>query len=182
MIKELYFVTSNKDKVREAEAILGLPIKPVKKDLVEIQSLDLEEIVKKKAEDAFQIVREPVIVDDVGLYVEAWNGFPGPFIRFIYDAGGNELLLRMLQGETNRKVTAKAAIGFQKGREVFTFIGKVKGEIAQGSHGQGGWGWDPIFVPEFTNKTYGELDPIEKNAISHRRAALEKFKEFLQIC
>lgn len=180
MLKELYFVTSNRHKAKEAEEILDIKISPVDKDLVEIQSLDLEEIVKKKAKDAFQLIKKPVIVDDVGLYVSAWAGFPGPFIRYVYDAGGNELLLRMLQGEENRGVTAKAAIGFHDGKKAFAFIGEVKGEIAKEPRGKGGWGWDPIFIPEFTRKTYGELAPAEKNSISHRRAALEKFKSFLQ--
>ena len=78
-MEKLYFVTSNEEKAEEARMILEMPVEIRKADLVEIQSLDLKEIVKDKARQAFEIVGESVIVDDVGFFLEAWNGFPGPF-------------------------------------------------------------------------------------------------------
>ena len=179
-MEQLYFVTSNEGKIKEAEMILGIPIKPMRADLEEIQSLDLEEIVKAKAIKAFELVQKPLFVDDVGLYIEAWNGFPGPFVKYLRDAVGNEGLLKMMKNETNRKIIAKAAIGFHNGKEVITFMGEVKGTLAVEPRGQGGWGWDPIFIPSHTDKTYAELTVEEKNAVSHRREVLEIFKKYLQ--
>ena len=179
-MEQLYFVTSNEGKIKEAEMILGIPIKPIRADLEEIQSLELEEIVKAKARKAFELIQKPLFVDDVGFYIEAWNGFPGPFIKHLCDAVGNEGLLKMMKNEINRKIIVKAAIGFHNGKEVITFIGEVKGTLAGESRGQGGWGWDPIFIPSHTDKTYAELTVEEKNAVSHRREALEIFKKYLQ--
>jgi len=179
-MNELYFVTSNEGKIKEAKLILGIPIHPAKADLEELQSLDLEEIVKDKVKKAFELIRKPLIVDDVGFYIEAWNGFPGPFIKHLTDAAGNEGLLRMMENETNRNVTVKAAVGFHNGKEIFTFTGEVKGTLSKEPRGNEGWGWDPVFIPEGMDKTYAELTPEEKSSISHRRAALENFKNYLQ--
>jgi len=179
-MEQLYFVTSNEGKIKEAEMILAIPINPWKADLEEIQSLDLEEIVKAKATKAFELVQKPLFVDDVGLYVEAWNGFPGPFIKYICEAVGNEGLLRMMKDETNRQLVAKAAIGFHNGKEVLTFMEEVKGTLATEPRGESGWGWDPVFIPVSMEKTYAELTVEEKNAISHRRVVLESFKKYLQ--
>jgi len=173
-MESLYFVTSNEGKIKEAEMILGIPIIATKADVEEIQSLDLEEIAKAKAERAFELIHKPLFVDDVGLYVEAWNGFPGPFIKYLRESVGNDGILRMMKDETNRHLIAKAVIGFHNGKEILTFTGEVQGILATEPKGERGWGWDPIFIPAHTDKTYAELTVEEKNAISHRRVALEK--------
>jgi XTP/dITP diphosphohydrolase len=177
---ELHFVTSNKGKVSEAEKILGLPIHIVDLELPEIQSLDLHEIVRDKVKRAFDQVQKPVFVDDVGLFVEVWNGFPGPFIKYMRMAGNNDLLLRMLKNEANRSVAAKAVVGFADGEHIETFEGEVKGILTSEERGKNGWGFDPIFQPEGYEQTFAEMGEDEKNKISHRYNALVKFKEFLQ--
>lgn len=178
-MNRLCFVTGNEGKIKEAQDILGFPIDVEKLNLDEIQSLNLEEIVTHKALQAFEKIKRPLIVDDVGLYVDAWNGFPGPFIKFLGIAGGNELLVKLMSTDKNRKVIAKAAIGYHDGYQVKTFVGEVKGMITETPRGEGGWGWDPAFIPEHGTKTYAEMDPEEKNKVSHRRAALEKLRAFL---
>ena len=85
-----------------------------------------------------------------------------------------------MENESNRQLIAKAAIGFHNGKEVVTFIGEVKGTLATEARGQSGWGWDPIFIPSNLDKTYAELTSEEKNAISHRRVALESFKKYFE--
>jgi XTP/dITP diphosphohydrolase len=178
-METLYFVTSNEGKIKEAEMILGMPIHAVKADLEEIQSLGLEKIARDKAERAFAIVGKPLFVDDVSLRVEAWNGFPGPFVKHFLEAVGNDGFLRLMKNEANRELTAMASIGFHNGKKILTFTGEVKGTLAAEPRGSGGWGWDPVFIPAHTKKTYAELTAEEKNAVSHRRAALEKFKKYL---
>jgi len=126
------------------------------------------------------LLGKPLFVDDVALHIEAWNGFPGPFIKHLLEAVGSEGIVKMMKDETKRGVIAKAAIGFHNGKEVVTFVGEVKGTLAPEPRGEGGWGWDPLFIPNHTNKTYAEMTPEEKNAVSHRRAALEEFKKYLQ--
>jgi XTP/dITP diphosphohydrolase len=176
----LHFVTSNKGKATEAQMILGVPVQITELELPEIQSLDLEAIVREKVTYAFRKMHQPVFVDDVGLFISAWNGFPGPFIKFLLRAGGNELLLQMMTQEKNRVIVARAAIGFHDGEQIHTFVGEVSGSLTDTPRGTGGWGWDPVFIPEHSEKTFGEMTAEEKNAISHRRNALEKFREFLK--
>ncbi|MDP2721104.1 MAG: RdgB/HAM1 family non-canonical purine NTP pyrophosphatase [bacterium] len=180
MPKELCFVTSNKNKAKEAEEILGLPVQNIEKDIPEIQSMDLNKVVEEKAQEAYKLVNKPLFVEDVGVYVEAWNGFPGPFTRYLYDCGGAELFVRMMNTEKNRNVVAKVAIGFHDGKQVHALMGEIKGVIAGEVKGSHGWGWDPIFIPQGYDKTFSELGPEIKNRISHRRAALQKFKKFLE--
>ena len=179
-MEKLYFVTSNEGKAQEARAILEMPIEIRKADLIEIQSLDLEEIVRDKVKKAFELVGERVIVDDVGFFLEAWNGFPGPFVKYISNAVGEGGILKMLDDEENRSVVVRAAIGFHDGKEVHTFVGEVKGLVALEARGDNGFGWDSIFIPEFSDKTYAQMTIEEKSGISHRRAVLEKFKHFLK--
>ncbi|MEK7605281.1 MAG: non-canonical purine NTP pyrophosphatase [Patescibacteria group bacterium] len=177
---ELYFVTGNEDKVKDVEAVLGFPIKSVRLNLPEIQSLDIEEIVKAKVQSAFELVKKPVFVDDSGFYITAWNGFPGPFIKYILSSGGNDLLLRMMETEENREVMVNSAIGFHDGEQVYTFVGEAKGVLVVESRGKS-WGWEPIFQPLYQKQTYAEMTREYKNSISMRRVALEKFKRHLQL-
>jgi XTP/dITP diphosphohydrolase len=178
---DLYFVTGNKGKVSEAEKILGFPIHIANIDLPEIQSLDLNEIVKDKVERAYEKINKPVFVDDVGMFVNAWNGFPGPFIKFMRLSGSydNELLLKMLAGEKNRAVIVKAVVGFCDGDNIHLFEGKVEGVLADEERGSAGWGFDPIFIPHGYDQTFAEIGEEKKNKISHRAIAMNKFKEFI---
>lgn len=178
-MKDIYFVSSNKGKIKEAQEILAFPIKIKKLNLTEIQSLDVEEIVRHKTESAFAILQKPLIVDDVGIYVEAWNGFPGPFVKYIDVAGGCELLLKMMKGEKNRNAFTRVAIGYHDGKEVHVFIGEVLLTVSTEIRGTNGWGYDPIMIPRNDTRTFAEMTSEEKNAISHRRNALEKLKEYL---
>ncbi len=176
-LQELYFVTSNKKKAQEAEAILDFPIKTIALDIEEIQDIDLEKIAAHKATAAFNILKKPLLVDDVGLFIEVWNGFPGPFVKWIVESG-EDVFLRMLACEKKRDAVGKAVIGFHDGEQVHTFVGEVKGSIAQEKLGEG-WGWDPIFIPEGQTQTYAQMGIEKKNILSHRRKALDSLKEHL---
>lgn len=178
---KLIFATGNKGKAREAQQILEIPIEIRDLELDEIQDLDLEKIVKHKLRQAFENVKAPVIVDDVALKLDAWNGFPGPFVKYIHVAsnGNNQLILRMLRNEENRRGTLIATIGYHDGDNMHLFTGEVKIEIATEERGDNGWGLDPILIPEGSDKTYSEMSEEEKNTDSHRTRALAKFKEFL---
>ena len=176
---ELFFITSNSGKIKEAQQILGFPVKIKKVTLPEIQSLDLTEIAFNKAKEAFKILNSPLIVDDAGLFIDAWSDFPGPFIKYIFSSGGPQLLLKMLATETNRKATFKAAIAYHNGEQIKVFTGEVKGEIIQKEKGTKGWGFDSIFKPMGSTLTFAQMPEEEKNQISHRKQALEKLKKYL---
>lgn len=179
-MKKLYFVTSNKDKMSEAQKILGISVEIVHLDIDEIQSMDLAKIVEAKAREAYKRVKKPVFVDDVSFEVAAWNGFPGPFIKFLRQAGNNtfELLPRMLSAEKDKTARVTAGIGYHDGRRVHVIEGSFIGTIVP-RRGNKGWGFDPYVVPHGFTKTFGELGEHTKNKISHRARALRKFKKLL---
>lgn len=178
----IVFVTGNKPKAREAERILDIPLEIKDIDLDEIQELDLEKIAIHKINQAYSLVKKPVIIDDVSVEVDALNGFPGPLIKWVLkSSGGNAgLLLRLLKGEKNRKAKAKLAIGFHDGKEAHVFYGEVDGNIAEEIRGENGFGWDPVFIPEGENQTFAEMDPDYKNTLSHRKRALDKLRDFIR--
>lgn len=175
----LTFVSGSKHKIQEAQAILGMPISIAELDLPEIQAGSIEKIVEQKVQAAYLEIGTPVFVDDVGFYVEAWNGFPGPYIKFLLAAGGAELLIKMMAGEDNRKAVALACIGYYDGHQVQVFMGPVAGTIGYEVCGESGFGFDKVFIPDGHNLTYSQMSPEEKNIISHRYKALTTFREFL---
>lgn len=175
---KIYFATGNKGKALEAQKILGIPIEIAELELDEIQSMNLEKIVEHKVRQAFEKIKGQVFVDDVALYLDVWDGFPGPFVKYIHE-GGNKRLLYMLRNETERGGKLIATIGYFDGGQVYFFTGELKVSIAENERGEGGWGLDPILIPEGKNKTFSEMSEDEKNADSHRSRALLKFRKFL---
>lgn len=179
-MKKITLVTSNPAKIKETQEILHIKVEVENIDLDEIQEIDLKKVALHKLNYAYEVVKKPVMIDDVSFEVDVWNGFPGPLIKWILKAGGPELLLKMLGGEKNRSATAALAIGFHDGKTPHIFIGKAKGNIAHSVRGRNGFGWDKVFIPEGYNKTYAEMDSKLKNSISHRGITLAKFKDFLK--
>lgn len=180
-MNKLFFATGNKDKAREAQQILGIPIEISEIELDEIQSLDLKKIAEHKLIQAFEKVNAPVIVDDVALKLDIWNGFPGPFVKYLHVAsdGNNKLLLRMLKNEENRNATLIATIGYHDGKDLHFFTGELRITIAKEELGTNGWGLDPILIPEGSDKTYAQMSGEEKNTDSHRTRALNLLKRYL---
>lgn len=178
-MKKILVATSNKGKVQEIEDILKIPLDFASLEIDEVQSMDLEYVVRKKAEAAFKILKRPVIVDDVGVYLDALNSFPGPFVKYVYKLVGNKKLLNLLKNEKNRKLTVMCAVAYCDGKKVHTFVGSVKGSLSRKEIGKNGWGFDPIIIPNGENQTFAEMGLARKNELSHRRKALDKLKIFL---
>jgi XTP/dITP diphosphohydrolase len=151
---KLYFVTSNRNKLREARKILGLPINQLKMKIVEPQLWSINEVSKEKAKQAYAAVKKPVFVEDTAIYIRGLKGFPGPFIYWVHRTIGNKGLLKLMKGVKDRKAEAKAVITYYNGKAYKQFVGSVKGRIAKHERG-GGWGFDPIFIPQGYSKTYG---------------------------
>ncbi len=178
---KIVFVTGNKFKAKETEEILKIKIQISDVELDEIQDLDLEKVALHKLNQAFKLIKKPVMIDDVSFEIEAWNNFPGPLIKWILKAGkGPSLILKLLEGEKNRKAVARLAIGFHDGEKPHIFFGESKGTIAHEIRGDNGFGWDRVFIPEGYSETFAEMNPNLKNSISHRGNALGKFKDFLK--
>jgi len=172
-------VTGNANKLREYQEILGQKIEQLDIDLPELQGT-VQEIVKEKARLAAEKAGKPCFVDDASLCFDTLGGLPGPYIKHFLKAVGNAGLSKMLEGFDDKGGLARAAIGFcRPGEEPHAIIGEVKGTIVT-PRGKTNFGWDPIFQPDGYDKTFAEMGAAEKNEISHRKLAAEKFKEFLR--
>ena len=180
-MRKLYFATSNENKFREANKILsnyGLRVYLKKLELIEKQSVDPVMIASAKARDAWKALHNDVIVEDDGLFIDSLEGFPGPYSAYVYTTIGNEGVLRLMKGITNRNATFLSVIAYcSRNFAPIIFKGAVKGKISKKQRGRS-WGYDPIFIPNNSaGLTYAELKSM-KNMISHRRLALEHFAEW----
>lgn len=172
------FVTSNQNKVREVEAILGVNINRVDIDLPEIQSLDHKEVAHDKVLRAYEHTKKPVMVEDTGLFIQAFDGFPGALSKWLLITVGPKKLCDIMK-PYEKKAIFRTCIAFYNGKDVHVFDGKTHGRISDSPRGTVGFGWDPIFIPDGHDKTFAEMTFEQKNAISHRGKALKKFKEYL---
>lgn len=184
----LTFVTGNAHKFAEARdkiqvALPALELVQQAADLVEIQAITLEPVAKFKLEQARELVQGSVFIEDAGFFVEAFPGFPGVYSADIFRMIGNEGVLRLLAGETNRAARFEAVVAYHDaptGKD-HLFKGVVRGTVADRVRGDQGFGYDPIFLPaDHPSKTFGELTAREKNALSHRARALREFMDFLE--
>jgi non-canonical purine NTP pyrophosphatase (RdgB/HAM1 family) len=178
-MKELIFVTSNDNKAREVAATLGVPIKRVSLELDEIQEMDLKKIIDHKAKQAYHSLKKPVLVEDDGLFLDDWSGFPGPFIKHVHATIGYDKLPKLISRK-NRRLEWIVAYGLYDGKNLHYFQGVLKGSLALSERGRDGWGFDTLLIPNGFTKTTAELGGVVKLKISARRKALEKVKRFLK--
>lgn len=189
--RKLVFATNNAHKLSEICAIIG--------DKFEILSLNdiecfadipetadtLEGNALQKAEYVYNNYGLDCFADDTGLEVDALGGRPGVHTaRYAfpdrYDPEANtEKLLQELDGKENRRARFRTAIAYIRGGEKYLFEGVVEGEISTEKRGDKGFGYDPVFIPENTGKTFAELGVEVKNQISHRARAVAKLCEYL---
>lgn len=177
------FVTTNEHKRREAEEILGVELKTASPDVPEIQALDVAEVAASKARSAYEALGSPpypVLVEDSGLVIGSWNGLPGALTKWFVSSVGNDGILEMLSGAEDRSAKAVCAVAVvgQSG-DVRVYFGEVAGSIAREPRGEGGFGWDPIFVPEGGELTYAEMGEA-KNSDSHRARAFRAARRWFE--
>jgi XTP/dITP diphosphohydrolase len=175
-----HFATGSKDKLKEVNAILGYDLEQIDLDLLEPQGVDVMDVVRDKAKDAYERAGKPVLVEDTGLEFEAWNSLPGALIRWFLKSVGTKGVLKMLGDEKNRNAKAVTVVGFYDGEKCHEFKGEVSGKVPLRAREGKGFGWDPIFMTDEHDKTFGEMDEKTKNAISMRALAVEKLKEYLK--
>lgn len=182
---EIYFVTTNRKKVEEFNRILKgvIDLRHLKPDkpIPELESQDVEKVAKDKAKKASKIYNKTVLVEDTGLFINALNGLPGSLIDRETKKHGIgfkywcDLLNRMNVSDRSAYVITTIAICFPE-KFPIVYSGRVNGYISKkpmkGTHG---FGFDSIFIPEGYSKTFSQLELEEKDKISMRRKALDKF-------
>jgi XTP/dITP diphosphohydrolase len=188
---ELIFATANKHKLAEAQAILGplfTLVTPASLGVTEEipETADtLEENALMKAEYLWNRFHKPCFADDTGLLADALGGRPGVYsARYAGPEADSQKnmsrLLSELKGCTSKKARFETVAALiLSPQEKHLFKGTLEGEIIEIPAGNGGFGYDPVFVPEGYDKTLAEITPEEKNIISHRGKAMRKLSEFL---
>jgi len=181
MVKQLTFVTGNESKAEQLSMYLGRPVFHQKLDLIEIQALDLVEVVIHKALEAYRQIERPVLVDDVGLILTAMGKLPGPFIKFFINELGNDGICKLVTSFENKSATAIVVIGYYDGEgEVQVFSGEIKGSISESPKGEGGFGWDQIFIPDEYDQTRAEMNRADYDLTSPRKDALTQLEIYLK--
>ena len=169
----IYFITGNKHKFNEISAMTGLKLRQKKIPYPEIQADTLQEIALFGARCIREKLKKPFFVEDSGLFIDALDGFPGPYSRYVYEKIGLEGILTLLR-KKNRSAHFECVIAFAD-KKTHLFVGRVDGSIAESIRGNKGFGYDPLFIPEGCLKTFAEMKGEEKNLHSHRAMAFRQF-------
>ena len=175
------FITSNNNKVKEFKQILEPKIKVnhIKISYTELRSDNPEEIARHSAEMLAKKLKKAVVVEDSGLFIKVLNDFPGTYSAYIHKRIGLQGIIKLMKGVKNRACTYKSAVTYcEPAKKPISSLGEEKGKVALKVRGSYGFGHDPIFIPEGSNKTYGEM----KNCIEvkkFRRRAILKLRKYL---
>ena len=190
MMREIVIATNNKHKVEEIRSVLGERIKIItlselgcREDIPETGET-LEENARQKARYMWEKYGKDCFADDTGLMVEALDGKPGVYsARFAGEKcsfdDNIDLMLEMMEGKTNRKAYFSTVICLIEGGKERIFEGRCEGSILTERYGKGGFGYDPIFIPDGYGESFAEMSLEEKNKISHRGKATDKLIEYL---
>ena len=192
MMTELVLATNNPKKITEIQARWGddtvrlftLEQAGITEELPETHET-LRENALEKAQYVYERTGKWSLADDSGLEIEALDGRPGVYsARYAGEHGNAEAnmqkVLAEMEGISDRRASFKTVLALETGGSTYFFEGEIQGTIIHEKRGTGGFGYDPIFVPEGYTQTFAEMDPAEKNAISHRSLAVDKLLEFLK--
>ena len=182
---KIYFVTQNERKVSEVKELFkGLEaemtdvpeICQVDISVNEILSSNIDIIVKSKVLEAYKIFGLPCVVEHSGLNIEALKGLPGGIGKIIWDAVGDRMC-GFLNEQDSRSAIAVSIIAYCDGKKIRQYRGETRGQIAERKRGDYQFNWDPIFIPEGSNETYGEMGQMKKFETS---PAIKSWSKFLR--
>ncbi len=189
-LNNIIFATNNQNKVQEVRAVLGklfniITLKEAGIDIDIPEPHDtLEANATEKSKTIFKITNQNCFSEDTGLEVEALNGEPG--VKSARYAGEErsfddniEKLLGKLQAFENKSARFRTVISLILDDKEYFFEGMCTGKIIGERKGNNGFGYDPVFIPDGSDKTFAEMDMDEKNKFSHRKKAMEKLINFL---
>ena len=184
--KVVFFATGNVNKFNEARSILspyGIAVGMLRVKGDEIQSDSLKEIAQTSAINAYKRSRLPIFVEDAGLFIDALSGFPGPYAAYVYKTIHNSGILKLMENVKDRRAKFQSVIAYcdETLCEPECFDGESKGEITlkeRKPQGKTAFGFDPIFQPAGSTKSFAEMTIEEKNGFSHRARAIRKFAEW----
>lgn len=189
-MNNIIFATNNQNKVEEVRAVLGsrfniITLKEAGIDIDIPEPHDtLEANATEKSKTIFEITNQNCFSEDTGLEVEALNGEPG--VKSARYAGevrnfddNIEKLLNKLRSSESKTARFRTVISLILDGKEYFFEGICNGQIISERKGANGFGYDPVFIPAGSDKTFAEMDMAEKNKFSHRKKAMEKLIQFL---
>jgi inosine triphosphate pyrophosphatase len=175
----IFFITGNKDKLREVRELLP-DVQGIDLDLSEIQETDARKIITAKLAEAQRGHTGTFIVEDTSLYLDAMNGLPGPLVKWFVKSVGIDGIYQLTEAFQSTRATARTLIGYAaENGSVHFFEGVISGTLVP-PRGANGFGWDAIFQPGGSEKTFAEMTAAEKNQFSMRRLAIEDLQRHLE--
>lgn len=177
----MHFLSSNQHKIAEVQAILhptGVHVVATQQKIEELQTEDVRALVRDKVLKAFSKIGKPLFVEHTGLHLAGLNGLPGGLTQIFWDKLGPDLFAALVNGLATQQVTAKTMIGYCDSKRIHYFDGEVTGIVPKAAAGSPDFQWDCVFIPDGSSTTFAELG-VEKNRISMRRKALDKFAAHL---
>lgn len=181
-MKKIYYATGNSDKYETVFCYLEknaphIELRPHTQDLIEIQSYDQKEVALEKARQAWNLLQEPVLVDDSGVYFEKYNEFPGVLTKYVFKGIGLEGLWKLI--EPGEKATFRLHLIYWYAPEKYEiFVGECAGTVTKQKKflGTPQFPYDTLFIPDGSDKTYAELRQSgEHEVYDYRIGALKKF-------
>jgi XTP/dITP diphosphohydrolase len=179
---KIRFMSGNKHKVAEVQRILtpvGVDIVPVSKKIEELQTEDVDRLVRDKVAKAFEAIGRPLFVEHTGLYLSGLNGLPAGLTQIFWDRLEANRFADLVAGLGDAKVTAKTILGYCDGREIHIFEGAIDGTVPRTPAGPTDFQWDCVFVPDGSTQTFAQMGAA-KDRISMRRKALDLFAAHLK--
>ena len=157
-------------------------------NFIEPQSPNLEDVAASKLKQAMSLIEGTeleecaIMVEDSGLFIDQFPGFPGVFSSFVYDSIGLMGILNLLGNSSNRYAEYRAVTLLQLKNKIWESSGICKGTISNEKLGDGGFGYDPIFIPQQGNgSTFSQMSSKQKSLISHRSYSLKGLLDSLNL-
>ncbi len=179
---KIRFMSSNQHKIAEVQRILapvGVDIVAVPQKIQELQTEDVQALVKDKLIKAFGSIGRPLFVEHTGLYLSGLNGLPAGLTQIFWDQLKADRFANLVAGLGDAKVTAKTVLGYCDGHKMHLFEGSIEGTVPRVPAGSMDFQWDCVFIPNGSNQTFAEMGSAKDN-ISMRRIALDKFADHLK--
>ncbi|RMD58793.1 non-canonical purine NTP pyrophosphatase [Candidatus Parcubacteria bacterium] len=183
--KKIIFVTSNRHKVEEMQEVLkeyGIELQQLNRGYPEDKEAKIEEVAQGAVKILADEVGKEVIVEDTGLYFEAYHNFPGPLPKFVFQGIGFEGIFRLLKGKS-RRAFFKTVIGYcSPGQEPLIFSGIMRGTIIEEVRAPEAdvMPYDHIFIPDGYSRVIAKMSLKEKNSFSQRAQATRQLGEYLR--
>lgn len=175
-------MSGNENKIKEVHRILapvGVDIVPVSRKIEELQTQDVDALVRDKLIKAFQEIGRPLFVEHTGLYLRGLNDLPAGLTQIFWDRLEAKRFTDLVAALGDDKVTAKTVLGYCDGHKMHLFEGAIEGTVPRMPAGPKDFQWDCVFVPDGHTKTFAEMG-TDKDDISMRRLALDKFAAHLE--